>query len=76
MGWWKSNNGKYPILARVARDILGTPTSTVASESAFSTGGRVIHCYRSRMTTDTVEALLCTQNWLKAEKEGIDLSSL
>lgn len=47
-------------------DILA---STVASESAFSTGGRVIHCYRSRMTTDTVEALKCTQNWLKAEKK-------
>jgi len=36
-------------------------TSTVAFESTFSTEGRVIHYYRSRMTMDAVRALICTQ---------------
>ena len=58
------------------RDILGSPASTVASDLTFSTGDRVIHCYNCQMTMNTMDALLCTQNWLKAEKEGIDLSSL
>ena len=39
---------------------------TVASESAFSTGERVVSDFRSRLTTDTIEALICLQDWLRA----------
>ena len=35
--WWKLNCERFPILSRMARDVLGVPISTVASESAFST---------------------------------------
>ncbi|GAU34710.1 hypothetical protein TSUD_29520 [Trifolium subterraneum] len=38
LNWWKVNSTKYPILGQMARDILAIPLSTVASESAFSTG--------------------------------------
>jgi hypothetical protein len=41
------NIGKFPILARMARDILAVPASTVASESAFSSGEEIINDYRS-----------------------------
>ncbi|KAH9765048.1 BED-type domain-containing protein [Citrus sinensis] len=37
LSWWKNNQGKYHILAKIARDFLVIPVSTVASESAFST---------------------------------------
>jgi hypothetical protein len=40
--WWKVNSSKYPMLSKMARDILAIPASTVPSESAFSTGGRVV----------------------------------
>ncbi|XP_050877129.1 zinc finger BED domain-containing protein RICESLEEPER 2-like [Lathyrus oleraceus] len=63
--WWKRNSIEYPILSTMAKDILATPVSTVASESAFSTGGRVIETYRSSLTTEMAEALICTQNWLR-----------
>ncbi|KAK3211840.1 hypothetical protein Dsin_016546 [Dipteronia sinensis] len=40
LSWWKVNKGKYLILAKIAKDILANPVFTVASESAFSAGGR------------------------------------
>ncbi|XP_062020428.1 uncharacterized protein LOC133736848 [Rosa rugosa] len=36
----------------------------MASESCFSTRGRVIDCFRSSLTPKTVEGLICMQNWL------------
>ncbi|KAI3887683.1 hypothetical protein MKX03_010205, partial [Papaver bracteatum] len=65
LGWWKTNNTKYKILGHMARDILAIPVSSVASESAFSTGKRVLSPCRSSLSTRTVEALLCTQSWLR-----------
>ncbi|XP_050919470.1 zinc finger BED domain-containing protein RICESLEEPER 2-like [Lathyrus oleraceus] len=49
-----------------AKDIFATPVSTVASESAFSTEGRVLETYRSSLKPEMAEALICTQNWLKS----------
>ncbi|XP_076895718.1 F-box protein At3g07870-like [Bidens hawaiensis] len=43
LAWWKTNGVKYPRLQKIARDILAIPISTVASESAFSTSGRLPH---------------------------------
>ncbi|XP_028093755.1 zinc finger BED domain-containing protein DAYSLEEPER-like [Camellia sinensis] len=69
--WWKSNASKYPTLQAIARDFLAIPVSTVASESAFSTSGRLVSPYRSRLHPDTLEALMCAQSWLWAvEMQG------
>ena len=62
--WWKVNGCKYPVLAAIARDVLAIQTSTVASESCFSTGGRVIDPFRSSLTPKSVEGLICMQNWM------------
>ncbi|KAI8554479.1 hypothetical protein RHMOL_Rhmol05G0102500 [Rhododendron molle] len=62
--WWKNNSNKYPILSQLARDVLAMPVSTVASESAFSTGGCVLDPFRSSLSPSMVETLVCTQNWL------------
>ena len=49
----------------MAKLVLAMPISTVASESAFSTGGRVIDTTRSSLTHVTAEALICTQDWIR-----------
>ena len=67
--WWKTNNN-YPTMRKIARDILAIPVSTVASESAFSMGGRVVSEHRSRLHSDTVEALMCLQNWIMQDLKG------
>ena len=66
LNWWKVNSSKYRLLSEVARDVLAIPLSTVASESAFSTGGRVLDPFRSSLLLNTIEMLICTQNWLRA----------
>jgi len=68
--WWKTNGFKYPTLQRIAKDILSVPVSTVASESAFSTSGRLISPHRSRLHPKTLEALMCAQSWLLSEIQG------
>jgi len=65
LGWWKINASKYPIIAAIARDVLAMSISTVASESVFSTGGRILDPFRSTLSPLTVEALVCTQNWIR-----------
>ncbi|XP_049935982.1 zinc finger BED domain-containing protein RICESLEEPER 1-like isoform X2 [Nymphaea colorata] len=67
LSWWKANENKYRVLSKMARDILAIPISTVASESAFSTAGRIINDYRCSTTPETVEALVCTQSWIRDE---------
>ncbi|KAK3193104.1 hypothetical protein Dsin_024414 [Dipteronia sinensis] len=68
--WWKMQKGRYPILSKIARDVLAIPVSTVAFELAFSTGGRTLSSHRSRLHPHTVEALMCTQNWIWAQRRG------
>uniref|UniRef100_A0A9I9E8G5 HAT C-terminal dimerisation domain-containing protein n=1 Tax=Cucumis melo TaxID=3656 RepID=A0A9I9E8G5_CUCME len=61
------NSDRFEVLGHMARDILAIPVSTVASESAFSTEGRVVDSSRCSLAPKTVEALICTQNWLNSD---------
>ena len=63
--WWKASEQRFPILAKMARDVLAIPISTVASESAFSTSGRILDDFRSSLTPFMLEALVCAQDWLR-----------
>ena len=65
--WWKCNAPRFPILSKMARDILAIPISTVASESAFSTSGRILDDFRSSLTPATLQSLICTQDWLRSK---------
>ena len=66
--WTYQNGCQFKVLSLIARDVLAMPVSTVSSESAFSTGGRVISEYRSSLSPNTVQALICTQNWLSPSR--------
>ncbi|KAI9908033.1 hypothetical protein PsorP6_003828 [Peronosclerospora sorghi] len=49
----------------MARDILTIPVSSIASESAFITGPRVLTPWRSCLKPDMVRAIVFSQDWLR-----------
>ncbi|CAL9012312.1 unnamed protein product [Prunus brigantina] len=67
LDWWKAHEKNFPVLSIMARDVLITPVSTVASESAFSAGGRVLDEKRTRLTPQICEALMCLKDWEDAD---------
>ena len=69
LDWWKMNSFKYKIVSQMAKDVLAAQMSTVASESAFSIGGRILDPFRSSLSPRMVEALICTKNSLSCENE-------
>ena len=71
--WWKINARRYIILSKVSKDIFAIPSSTVASELAFSTGDRTLDWFRSSLTPTTVEVLICCQDWLRNSNKPIQL---
>uniref|UniRef100_A0A1U7XUZ9 Zinc finger BED domain-containing protein RICESLEEPER 3-like n=1 Tax=Nicotiana sylvestris TaxID=4096 RepID=A0A1U7XUZ9_NICSY len=56
LSWWKASSSKYPIISKIARDVLSILISAVAFESTFT--------YRSSLSPKIVEALICTQQWI------------
>ena len=67
LSFWRFNSAKYPVLSVLARDVLAMQVSSVASESAFSTSGRILDPSRSCLTHFMIEVLMCTEQWLKCE---------
>ncbi|XP_071912349.1 zinc finger BED domain-containing protein RICESLEEPER 2-like [Coffea arabica] len=64
LDWWKGERWRFPILLRLASDVLAIPITIVASESTFSSSGRIIDDRRASMSIETVQMLLCGNDWI------------
>ncbi|CAG8851269.1 38787_t:CDS:2, partial [Gigaspora margarita] len=53
----------------VARDFLFIPTTSIASEQAFSCAGYIIDNSCTLLDPDTVTALICQRNWLEVSEK-------
>ena len=51
-------------------------TTKKHSESSFSNGGQILTPHRSKLLLDTMKALMCLQDWLWINKEGMKLTFL
>lgn len=56
--WWKEKEDKYPLLSRYAKQLLGIPATSVASERVFSTAGDVVTAQRACLSGDQVNMLV------------------
>ncbi|GKB45391.1 zinc finger BED domain-containing protein RICESLEEPER 2 [Tanacetum coccineum] len=71
LGFWKAKESMYPILSRMAWDMLSVQATSVASKSAFSTSGRVLSIRRK-----TLETCMCLKDHLEAQDRIQNTSSL
>lgn len=67
LNWWKVHTPRYPVLSMMAQDVLGIPMSTVALDSVFCLGSRVLDQCKRALDPDIRQALICTQDWLRME---------
>ena len=70
--FWEGQMPVYPVLASLARDVLAIPITSVASESSFSMGGRILNKYRGTMLSKHVEVMVTAQNWSRGYFCDID----
>ncbi|XP_013679775.1 zinc finger BED domain-containing protein DAYSLEEPER-like [Brassica napus] len=62
--WWKEESQKYPILSRVARDILSIPISRATSYDAYVSEIREPPGYVLSMDAKAANAMVCGRSWL------------
>ena len=66
LGWWRKKEDTFPLLSRIAKDILSVPATSVPAENTFSRSGRVISPSRCSLAApNTIEALMVWGGWLK-----------
>ena len=58
------------MLSIIARDVLTMPVSTVASEAAFSVGGRMVSKERCNLSPEGIEVVVCLKDWNLADEIG------
>ncbi|XP_075092664.1 uncharacterized protein LOC107759834 isoform X3 [Nicotiana tabacum] len=71
--WWKAREKHFPVLARMARDILSIQASTVASESAFSQARLQIGDHRASMR-DSLEKSVLFRDWIRSERRNFGIA--
>ncbi|XP_052483849.1 uncharacterized protein LOC105796370 isoform X2 [Gossypium raimondii] len=68
LGWWRVNSERFPTLAKMARDFLAIPVSVSSPCSNIS--AMTINPVYSSLDPESMEALVCSQNWLESTKEN------
>ncbi|GKA25363.1 zinc finger BED domain-containing protein RICESLEEPER 2 [Tanacetum coccineum] len=76
LGFWKANETMFPVLSRMAMNILSVQATSVAFESAFSTSGRVLSIRRTRLTPASLEMCMCLKDHLDPQERKQDKSTL
>ena len=69
LDFWKSNEGTFPILSRVARKYLAIHASSAAVERMFSYTGHRVSKKHANLHDDTILSMMLTRSFAKFIKE-------
>nr|GEV20080.1 zinc finger BED domain-containing protein RICESLEEPER 2 [Tanacetum cinerariifolium] len=72
LGFWKEKEIMYPVLSRMAMDLISVQASSIASEFTFSTSGRVLSIQKTRLIPMSLEMCMCLKNHLDAKERKQD----
>lgn len=64
INWWKIHGHRFPDLARMARDYMSVPASSVPSEQLFSRASDIITKKRNRLLDTSSSSILLVKSWL------------
>jgi hypothetical protein len=67
--WWKTNQIRFPVLSRIARDYLAAQATSVPSERGFSKSGLTVTDLRNSLNPETLRCLMCLHSWFKLNLE-------
>nr|GEY73629.1 RNA-directed DNA polymerase, eukaryota [Tanacetum cinerariifolium] len=76
LGFCKAKETTFLVLSRIAKDILIIQATSVASESAFSTSGKVLSIRRIRLTLASLEMCMFLKDHLDVQEHKQDKSTL
>ncbi|KAL0221616.1 hypothetical protein RCL1_001470 [Eukaryota sp. TZLM3-RCL] len=71
LSYWKTNAGRFPVLATLARFYFSIQATSVPSERLFSVAGHILTKVRNSVSDDTLEALLCLNSWFVGDLESL-----
>ena len=63
MDWWRTNEIRFPILSRMAKDFLTIMATSAPIESTFSVFGNIITKNRNSVTTKTAITTILLKSW-------------
>ncbi|VFQ84136.1 unnamed protein product [Cuscuta campestris] len=75
LNWWRVHTPRFPILSTMACNVLGIPLSKGGLEFIYDTGNRTLDSSRGSLRSDTLQALMCAQDWMRHEHEDSKDSS-
>jgi hAT family C-terminal dimerisation region len=63
LGWWKENGSRYPVLSRMARDVLAIPVCIYSVEEDLKLDLSVLQ----GASPELVEAVICSKDWILSD---------
>jgi hypothetical protein len=66
LGWWKDSESEYPILSRIARDILAIPISSSLASGTEPVEEIIDEIFLSTVDAGMSTVLVCCNNWLRS----------
>lgn len=67
LNWWRDHQNVYPILAKMAKDVLAIMATSVPVERLFSNASLIVTDKRKSLKDDALVSLLTINSWMKSE---------